>query len=122
MIKKNLAKKIEHIFNYFYKNIKNYNIHFVKNRLYGKNYKKNFSIDSKKDLERVKKMYQNLNNFYTPTEKIIKTFKMKSEANLNWHICGVKQKILFRYNKKPSAEKNYNIIGKYNRVFINVKL
>ena len=36
--------------------------------------KKNFSIDSKKDLERVKKMYQNLNNFYTPTEKIIKTF------------------------------------------------
>ena len=42
---------------------------------------------------------------------------MKSEANLNWHICGVKQKVLFRYNKKPSAEKNYNIMGKYNRVF-----
>ena len=79
------------------------------------NYKKNFSIDSKKDLERVKKMYQNLNNFYTPTEKIIKTFKMKSDNHR--HICGVKQKILFRYNKKPSAEKNYNIIEKYNRVF-----
>ena len=41
--KEKLSKKDkEHIFNYFYKNIKNYNIHFVKNRLYGKNYKKKF--------------------------------------------------------------------------------
>ena len=46
---------------------------------------------------------------------------MKSEANLNWHICAVKQKVLFRYNKKPSAEKNYNILGKYNRVFYGSK-
>ena len=39
--KEKLSKKDkEYIFNYFYKNIKNYNIHFVKNRLYGKIIKK----------------------------------------------------------------------------------
>ena len=50
-------------------------------------------------------MYQNLNNFYTPTEKIIKTFKMKSEANLNWHIWESNRRFCLDITKNHQLKK-----------------
>ena len=43
-------------------------------------------------------------------------FKVKN----NWHSCKTKNfKKFFEYKKKPKAEKNYNIKGKYHRSFMN---
>ena len=69
----------EHIFDYFYKNKKSYKFHYLKNKLYKKNKKINFSIDSLVDLNRVKKIYKILGNIYTPTKKIL---LLKNEKKL----------------------------------------
>ena len=61
----------EHIFNYFYRNKKNYKFYYVKNYLYKKNKKINFSIDNLKDLNRVKKIYKSTNTMYFQTKKVL---------------------------------------------------
>lgn len=70
--KKNLSyADKEHIFDYFYRYKKNYKICYIKNSLYAKNKNKKFSIDSIRDLNRVRKIYKFLNNIYVPTKKVL---------------------------------------------------
>ncbi len=48
---------------------------------------------------------------------------MNKKNNIDWHACGNKNfKLLFNYNKRPKAEKNFDIIGKYNRQFYQCKI
>lgn len=61
----------EHIFNYFYRNKKNYKFQYVKNLLYRKNQRKTFSIDNLIDLNRTKKIYKSMDNIFFQTKKIL---------------------------------------------------
>tara|TARA_Y100000768_G_C23842035_1_gene616656 strand:+ start:181 stop:867 length:687 start_codon:yes stop_codon:yes gene_type:complete len=66
----------EHIFNYFYQNKKKYKIYQLKNKLYEKNSKLNFSIDNKKDLIRTTKIFSKFKkDIFIPTSKVIKISK-----------------------------------------------
>tara|TARA_B100001057_G_scaffold463289_1_gene517127 strand:+ start:770 stop:1453 length:684 start_codon:yes stop_codon:yes gene_type:complete len=72
MDEKKLSKKDkEHIFNYFYKNKKDYKFYFKKNKLYKNNSNKNLSIDNLTDLKRTKKIFNFVKNIYVPTRKIL---------------------------------------------------
>lgn len=63
----------EHIFNYYYRNRKQYKIYQLKNKLYEQNSKINLSIDNKKDLIRTIKIFSKFKkNLYIPTSKVIK--------------------------------------------------
>ena len=61
----------EHIFNFFYKNKKNYNIFNLSNKLYSKNYRLNLSIDKPGDLKRIRKIFSKYSNIYVPTKRIL---------------------------------------------------
>lgn len=82
----NLNKKIssherEHIFNFFYKNAKNYKIYNLKDNFYSKIKNYNLSLDTKKDFLKVKKIYEKygLNILINmDTKKIIKKVFIKS--------------------------------------------
>jgi len=65
----------EHIFNFFYRNKKNYNIFNLNNKLYNKNYRLNLSIDRLGDLKRVRKIFSKYGNIYVPTKKILTELK-----------------------------------------------
>lgn len=63
----------EHIFNFFYKNQKKYKILNIQKKYYKKLTNKNFAIDTVKDLNRFKKIFERINyNFLLPTRSIIK--------------------------------------------------
>ena len=62
----------EHIFNFFYRNKKKYRIYNLENKFYYKKIKKNLSIDTSKDLLKIKKIYKSLGSIYVPTKKILK--------------------------------------------------
>ena len=75
---KSLSNK-EHIFNYFYKNEKKFRIKNFKSNFSKKISRMNLSLDTKKDLQKIKKCYNELNiNSRTPTKKIIKYYKKKN--------------------------------------------
>ena len=83
---KNLYKKIsnneqEHIFNFFYKNAKNYRIYNFKDNFYSKVKNYNLSMDTRKNFLNVKKIYEKygFNNLINmDTKKIIKKEFIKS--------------------------------------------
>ncbi len=75
VLRNNSLKKSdkEHIFNYFYRNRKQYKIYQLKNKLYEQNSKINLSIDNKKDLIRTIKIFSKFKkNLYISTSKVIK--------------------------------------------------
>ena len=82
----NLNKKIsnneqEHIFNFFYKNAKNYKIYNLKDNFYSKVKKYNLSMDTKKNFLKVKKIYEKYGFnilINMDTKKIIKKEFIKS--------------------------------------------
>lgn len=62
----------EHIFNFFYRNKREYRIYNLENKFYHNKKKKNLSIDTPKDLSKIIKIYKNLGSIYIPTKKILK--------------------------------------------------
>lgn len=73
----NLSKNNkEHIFNFFYKK-KNYKIYNFKNNFNKKFIQKNFSIDSKSDLKKIKRIINDLkkNNLSFSTSSLYKLYK-----------------------------------------------
>ena len=77
-VKKNKLKKSdkEHIFNYFYRNYKNYNIRNFKSNIQKKYIKLNLSIDNLKDFNRAKKIFEkNLHNFTMSTKIALNQIK-----------------------------------------------
>lgn len=71
----------EHIFNFFYKNSKKFKILNIKDPLYEKNVNLNLSIDYKKDLKKIIKIFWFFKkNFCIPTSSVLKNItKIKLE-------------------------------------------
>jgi len=67
----------EHICNHFYRNKKKFSILQVNLKSYKKISEFNFSLDTKKDLERTKKIYKNINyDYLSNLKKITKSMKI----------------------------------------------
>ena len=75
---KKIKKKVhkEHIFNYFYKNRKKFNILKYNDPLYQKNLNLNLSIDTKKDKKRINKIFNFFKkNYFIKTSEVLKKIK-----------------------------------------------
>ena len=70
--KKMSSSDKEHIFNFFYRNKKKYRIYNLDNKDYYKKRNMRLSVDTHKDLSKIKKIYKNLGSIYVPTKRILK--------------------------------------------------